>query len=103
MQEETKKQIIMLKKQGKSLIEISNLTNVPYGTVRNVIYTSCPETVRAYEPFSEERQKEIAEDYYANNLTDKQVREKYHVDGRYMQKIRRKYGTYDKRRKENKK
>lgn len=100
MQEETKKQIIMLKRQGLSLVEIANLTNVSFGMVRNVIYTTCPDLVRNYVRFSEERQKEIAEDYYQNGLTDKQVREKYHIDGKYMQKIRKKYGTYDKRRKE---
>lgn len=103
MEQKTRRQIVVNRKQGMTLEEIANINVMSISNVRRIIYEDAPELVRKYDTFDEDRQKAIAHDYYDLGYSLKQIREKYHVDDKYMQTIRNKYKTCDKRRKEYRK
>lgn len=89
MEEATKREILRLRRQGATYQEIGNLVGYGLKSIQKVIGEIAPELAKMRLPrIPLDRRKRIAEDYYANCLSQKEVQAKYGIGAKAMNIIR---------------
>lgn len=89
MEETTKREILRLRRQGATYQEIGNLVGYGLKSIQKVIGETDPELAKMRVPrIPLDRRKRIAEDYYANGLSQKEVQAKYGIGAKAMNIIR---------------
>lgn len=89
MEEATKREILRLRRQGATYQEIGNLVGYGLKSIQKVIGEIAPELAKMRLPrIPLDRRKRIAEDYYANGLSQKEVQAKYGIGAKAMNIIR---------------
>lgn len=89
MEEATKREILRLRRGGATYPEISNLVGYGLKSIQKVIGENAPELAKIRVPrIPLDRRKRIAEDYYANGLSQKEVQAKYGIGAKEMNIIR---------------
>lgn len=89
MEEATKREILRLRRQGATYPEISNLVGYGLKSIQKIIGENAPELAKMRVPrIPIDRRKRIAEDYYVNGLSQKEVQAKYGIGANAMNIIR---------------
>lgn len=89
MEEATKREILRLRRQGATYPEISNLVGYGLKSIQKIIGENAPELAKMRVlRIPIDRRKRIAEDYYVNGLSQKEVQAKYGIGANAMNIIR---------------
>lgn len=89
MDEETKQEIVQLRRHGATYSEIENLVGYGIKTIQTVMGEKAPELARMPVPrVPMEKRRAIARDYYANGLTAQECMEKHGIGARAMNVVR---------------
>lgn len=92
MEEQTKRQIVKLRRGGATYNEISNLVGYGLKSIQKVMKECAPELVKMPTVrVSAEKKRAIARDYYENGLTTREVVAKYGLSERTLQNIRNEF------------
>lgn len=89
MEEAIKREILRLRRQGATYQEIGNLVGYGLKSIQKIIGENAPELAKMRVPrIPIDRRKRIAEDYYVNGLSQKEVQAKYGIGAKAMNIIR---------------
>ena len=98
--EETKQRAVAMYKKGElTVAEISNLVDVSVSHLNKIfreyidkgVLTPRQATNKNNKKFTEEQERQIAIDYYENNLSANEVKKKWGIHPMQLQRIRNKY------------
>ena len=98
--EEVKQKAINMYRKGElTVAEISNLVDVSVSHLNKIFHDCIAKGILAprqvnnknNKKFTEEQERHIAIDYYENNLSSKEVKDKWGIHPMQLQRIRNKY------------